>query len=557
MFSRGGSLVLAVVLTVSCSSLTPRNDGRAAEGLYAELGDHTRPVTTQSARAQALCDKGLVLLCAFNHDEAIRAFTQATEADPRCVAAWWGIALAHGPHINQAGMTSEASEQAYAALQQALLHREGGSEVERALVDALSKRYAWPVPSDRSALDASYADAMRDVWRRFRADADVGAWCAEALMDLHPWDLWTLHGEARPWTSEIVGVLERVLALDPRHPLGNHLYVHALEASPEPARAKRAADTLRTLVPGASHLVHMPAHIDARIGDYAAASRANEAAIAVDAKYARLTGKAGFYRVYMAHNLHFLAFASMMEGRRSEALKAARAVAGGFTPEFLERLGPFIDGFLPITLEVQVRFGDWEDILAEPRFPDLFGVSNAVRHYARGVAFTALNRLDEARGELDELGALCAAMDERPIGNNPARIVLQIPRLVLRGELAFREGRRAEGIASLREAVTIEDGLLYDEPPDWIMPVRHTLGAALIATGDFEAAEAVFREDLKRWPENGWSLQGLLRCAEARGDDAAVSGLRQRFTAAWSRADVQLSTSCFCQDETRSPLPRK
>lgn len=557
MFSRGGSLVLAVVLTVSCSSLTPRNDGRAAEGLYAELGDHTRPVTTQSARAQALCDKGLVLLCAFNHDEAIRAFTQATEADPRCVAAWWGIALAHGPHINQAGMTSEASEQAYAALQQALLHREGGSEVERALVDALSKRYAWPVPSDRSALDASYAEAMRDVWRRFRADADVGAWCAEALMDLHPWDLWTLHGEARPWTSEIVGVLERVLALDPRHPLGNHLYVHALEASPEPARAKRAADTLRTLVPGASHLVHMPAHIDARIGDYAAASRANEAAIAVDAKYARLTGKAGFYRVYMAHNLHFLAFASMMEGRRSEALKAARAVAGGFTPEFLERLGPFIDGFLPITLEVQVRFGDWEDILAEPRFPDLFGVSNAVRHYARGVAFTALNRLDEARGELDELGALCAAMDERPIGNNPARIVLQIPRLVLRGELAFREGRRAEGIASLREAVTIEDGLLYDEPPDWIMPVRHTLGAALIATGDFEAAEAVFREDLKRWPENGWSLQGLLRCAEARGDDAAVSGLRQRFTAAWSRADVQLSTSCFCQDETRSPLPRK
>lgn len=557
MFSRGGSLVLAVVLTVSCSSLTPRNDGRAAEGLYAELGDHTRPVTTQSARAQALCDKGLVLLCAFNHDEAIRAFTQATEADPRCVAAWWGIALAHGPHINQAGMTPEASEQAYAALQQALLHREGGSEVERALVDALSKRYAWPVPSDRSALDASYADAMRDVWRRFRADADVGAWCAEALMDLHPWDLWTLHGEARPWTSEIVGVLERVLALDPRHPLGNHLYVHALEASPEPARAKRAADTLRTLVPGASHLVHMPAHIDARIGDYAAASRANEAAIAVDAKYARLTGKAGFYRVYMAHNLHFLAFASMMEGRRSEALKAARAVAGGFTPEFLERLGPFIDGFLPITLEVQVRFGDWEDILAEPRFPDLFGVSNAVRHYARGVAFTALNRLDEARGELDELGALCAAMDERPIGNNLARIVLQIPRLVLRGELAFREGRRAEGIASLREAVTIEDGLLYDEPPDWIMPVRHTLGAALIATGDFEAAEAVFREDLKRWPENGWSLQGLLRCAEARGDDAAVSGLRQRFTAAWSRADVQLSTSCFCQDETRSPLPRK
>jgi tetratricopeptide (TPR) repeat protein len=415
------------------------------------------------------------------------------------------------------------------------------------LIHALSKRYASPVPQDRAPLDAAYAEAMRDVWRQFPDDAEVGALCAEALMDLHPWDLWTNQGQAKPWTPEIVEIIERVLAIEPGHALANHLYVHALEASSNPGRASAAADRLREMVPGSSHLVHMPAHIDARVGHYEAASRANEIAIAVDAKHADRTGRAGFYRIYMAHNVHFLTFSSMMEGRRAEALSAAKRVASGFTPEFLELMGPFIDGFLPIVLEVEVRFGMWEEILREPTFPDLFGVSNSVRHYARGVAFTALDRFDEAHSELAQLEDLAGAMDERPIGNNPARLVLRIPLLVLKGELAFREGRREEGIEHLRAAVAVEDQLLYDEPPDWIMPVRHTLGAALVAAGRYVEAEKVYVEDLQRWPENGWSLQGLLLCAEGRGLARETDEIRARFQRAWARADVSLTTSCFCQ----------
>lgn len=544
-------LGLLLILPAACSTTGTDAEGGIPDALYSELGRHTRPITTSSARAQSLFDRGFVLASAFNHDEAIRAFTRATEVDPGCVAAWWGIALAHGPHINNSAMTPEASALAFEALGHAQAASAHGSAVERALVDALSRRYAWPAPEDRSRLDADYAAAMRDVWRRFGQDADVGALCAEALMDLHPWDLWESSGEARPWTAEIVEVLEHALALDPGNPLANHLYVHALEASPEPGRAKPCADRLRTLVPGASHLVHMPSHVYARLGDYAGASRSNEAAIAVDERYAQRTGRAGFYRVYMAHNQHFLAFASMMEGRRSEAMRAARAVSTGFTPEFLERLGPFVDGFLPTALEVRVRFGEWEAILEEPRFPDLFGAANAVRHYARGVALTTLDRFDEAHAELRELEALCDVMDERPIGNNPARTVLRIPRLVLTGELAFREGRRDEGIERLREAVAVEDSLLYDEPPDWIMPARHTLGAALVAANRLDEAEAVYLEDLRRWPDNGWSLQGLLRCAEGRGEVELANERRARFQKAWSRADTPLTTSCFCQAHPR------
>ncbi len=537
----------ALALLVSCASRPSGSADATARFLYDDLGAHHRAVTTNSAEAQRFFDQGLVLVHAFNHDEAIRSFTVATEFDPQCAAAWWGLALAHGPHINNSGMTPEASEAAWAALTRARETSSNASPVEAALVDALSKRYAMPAPEDRSGLDAAYADAMRAVWQRFPKDAEVGALCAEALMDLHPWDLYTAAGEPKPWTPEIVAVLASVLALEPEHALANHLQIHALEGSNDPRRALASADRLRDLVPGSSHLVHMPSHIDARIGHYESASRANERAIAVDARHADRTGRAGFYRVYMAHNVHFLTFSSMMEGRRAAALQAAHAVASGFTPEFLEMMGPFVDGFLPIVLEVEMRFGMWEEILREPEFPALFGVSNAMRHFARGAALTALDRFDEARAELVELEALVAAMDDRPIGNNPAKAVLPIAVSSLKGELAFREGRRGEGLEHLRAAVVLEDQLRYDEPPDWIMPVRHTLGAALVAAGRYSEAESVYREDLKRWPENGWSLYGLSRCAEARGLGREGDELRARFQRAWSRADVELSSSCFCQ----------
>lgn len=540
-----------IALLSSCAS--ERGAALRDDRAYDDLGSHHRQVSTQSAEAQRLFDAGLVLTFAFDHDEAIRAFTRATEIDPQCASAWWGIALANGPHINFSLMSPEKSAAAWSALEHARALAPRATETERALIMALESRYANPPPEDRSALDAAYAAAMRKVWREHPRDATVGVLFAESLMDLHPWDLWTADGQPKTDTEEIVSVLESVLALSPDHPGANHLYIHAVEASKNPARANSAADRLRALVPGASHLVHMPSHIDARTGRYSAASKANELAIEVDRKHGERTGRTAFYRVYMAHNHQFLSFASMMEGRSAESLTAARAMVSGFPSEMLEQMGPFVDGVLPIVLHVLVRFGRWEDVLREPAFPDLFGVANCVRHYARGVAFTALDRFAEAEHEIAELDALCAVMDDRSVGNNPAKTVVQIPQRVLRGELEFRKGNRDAGLALLREAVAIEDTLKYDEPPDWMMPVRHTLGAALIADGKLEEAETVYRQDLEHWPENGWSLYGLTQALAGRGKTAEAAAMRKRFEAAWSRADVELEASCFCQAPKPAP----
>jgi tetratricopeptide (TPR) repeat protein len=546
--ARASTLALATLPYLSCGSTPPSPEKRIDESyLYENLGAHERAVTTSSPQAQRYFDQGLTLMFSFNHDEAIRSFRQATKLDPRCAMAWWGIAISNGPHINFPMMTPDRSVAAWAALEQAQALAPDASPVERALIEALARRYSPSPPENRQPLDAAYAAAMREVWARFPADADVGALFAESLMDLHPWDLWSQDGLPKHDTQEIVRVLERVLEIAPEHPGANHLYVHAVEASPDPKRASAAADRLRTLVPDASHMVHMPSHIDIRTGRYEEASRANQLAIEVDKRHAQRTGRAGFYRVYMAHNHQFLSFSSMMEGRSADALSAATAMVEGFPPELLEQMGPVVDGYMPIVFHVLVRFGRWNDVLRQRAFPDLFGVANAVRHYARGVAFTALDRFDEAQRELVALDALCSAMDERSIGNNPATLVLQIPQRVLRGELEFQRGHRDTGLALLREAAAIEDTLVYDEPPDWMMPVRHTLGALLITAGKHEEAEAVYRQDLRRFPENGWSLYGLQQSLAARGMEAEAAAVRARFETAWKRADVELTSSCFCQ----------
>jgi tetratricopeptide (TPR) repeat protein len=548
--SRRSAAILAFLVS-ACGTSAPAVERRIDDDyLYDHLGTHHRAVTTTSQEAQRFFDQGLILAFSFSHDEAIRSFSQATKRDPHCAMAWWGIALANGPHINFPLMTSEKSIAAWAALEQAQSLAAGATPVERALIQALSKRYAQSAPSNRQPLDSAYAAAMREVWSRFPDDADVGTLYAEALMDLHPWDLWTIDGQPKQDTQEIVGTLETVLGFAPDHPGANHLYVHAVEASPDPSRAKASAERLRTLVPDVSHMVHMPAHIDIRTGRYAQASRANELAIEVDRAHAERTGKTGFYQVYMAHNEQFLSFSTMMEGRSAESLEAARAMVEGIPREFLDQMGPLVDGYMPIVFHVLVRFGRWKEVLRERAFPDLFGAANAVRYYARGVALTALGKLDEAQRELDGLDGLCAAMDDRTIGNNPAKQVLQIPQKVLRGELEFARGHQDTGIDLLREAVAVEDSLVYDEPPDWMMPVRHTLGALLVTAGRFEEAEKVYRQDLSRFPENGWSLFGLAQALEGRGLKDEAAAVRARFEVAWQRADVQLRSSCFCQAGT-------
>lgn len=521
-----------------------------SEGRWSDLGDHHRRVTTTSLEGQRWFDQGLVLLFGFDHDEAIKAFEAATREDPECAMAWWGIAYANGPHINRPVMTPQRTAAALAALERARA-AEHASEVERALIDALATRHApGESAQDRGRLDRAYVDALRPVWRAHQDDADVGALFAEALMNLHPWDLWSVDGQPVPDEPEVERTLEAVLALDPDHPAGNHFYIHALEASPYPERALPAADRLRGLAPGASHLVHMPAHIDVRVGDYEAAAEANRNAILADAAHRESTAPAGFFQIYMAHNWHFLSFAELMQGRLRESLDAARELAATIPPEALRdpEAGAFLDSLMPTTLHVLVRFGQWEQILREPPYPDGLPVSQAVWHHARGTALAALGRLDEAEAELQALREQTAALDPaRPMSLNPAQVVLQVPIKTLEGELLYKRGRVDEGLAALREAVTLQSSFQYIEPPDWMEEARHPLAATLMAERRFDEAESVLREDLKKFPENGWSLVGLAACLRARGADAEADDAEARFRRAWARADTPISSPCLCQ----------
>ncbi len=515
--------------------------------LFGNLGRHHRAVTTASREAQRYFDQGLTLVFAFNHDEATRSFRAAAAIDPECAMAWWGVAYANGPHINNPMMAPEQSVAAWEALGRARALVGGVSEREAALIEALAARYADPPPADRKPLDEAYAEAMRTLRAGDPEDADIGALCAEALMDLHPWDLWTQSGEAQPWTDEIVAMLEGVLRLDRNHPLANHLYIHAVEASPRPERAVPSADRLRRLVPGAGHLVHMPAHIYSRVGRWADAAQANVHAIEVDRAYRARSPNQGFYSIYMAHNRHFLSWAAMMEGRSALAIQSARDMIAAIPPEFVKEAAFFADGFMTIALEALMRFGRWEEILAEPAPPDYLPITTAHRRFARGVAYAATGRLAEAKAEQAAFEEAAAMVTEDLIvGNNPARNVLSIARNQLAGEIAYREGRIDDAVAALREAVRLEDALRYDEAPDWIQPVRHTLGGVLLGAGRIGEAEEVYRADLVKIPENGWALYGLARCLRARDADAEARAVEARFKKAWRRADVTLETTCFC-----------
>jgi len=517
------------------------------EGADVDLGSHSRTITTSSPAAQRWFDRGLTWLYAFNHDEAIRCFSEATEIDPGCAMAWWGIACANGPHINNPMVPPERDGFAREAVRRATTLATGGTPVERALVAAQAQRWGASMPADRRPLDEAYSRAMDAVARDFPDDADVAAMTAEAAMDLQPWDLWTRAGAPKGRALEILAQLERALALDPMNPLANHLYVHATEASPRPELALAAADRLIDMAPDAGHLVHMPAHTYLRTARLADASRANELAMAADRRHRDEFPRDGFYRVYMAHNAHFLTFSSMLEGRSEAALQSARTMLTEMPPEFVKAAGPLVDGFMPVVMHTLVRFGRWQEVLDHPTFPAEFTVANGVRHYARGTALNALGRPDEAEAELKQLDAIVAALDERTIGNNSARVVMKIPQLLLAGEIAFGRGQRDEGLARAAEAVAIEDQLVYDEPPDWMMPVRHPYGAMLLEAERWKEAERAFREDLTQYPENGWSLFGLTRALRAQGREEEARGAETRFRTAWARADTKIHAPCMCQ----------
>ncbi len=532
---------LALFLLAACAGLP--------EGRFAGTGPHTRKITTSSPEAQAWFDQGLAFLHAFNHDEAIRSFERAAQADPDCAMAHFGIALASGPHINNPSVDEARARSAWKAVARAKELSGPCSPVERDLIRAQAMRFADPPPADRAPLDRAYAEAMRALrmWNIYPKDADLLAWTAEALMDLHPWDLWQQDGKPQPWTFEIVTILEEALAVNPSHPLALHLYIHAVEASSEPEKADAAADRLRHLCPGLGHLVHMPSHIDVRRGRWGEAIAANERAVAADRAYVRRAHPPGFYRLYMAHNRHMLAFAAMMRGESRRATEAVREMLAEIPADWLKENAAFMDGFLAAPFELHVRFGRWEAMLAESEPAESFPIARALWRFARGSSLAALGRTAEARAEQKLfLEAKKRVPKDAFFGNNSAADLLGVAEPALDGEIAYREGRAEEAFLALAEAVRREDALRYDEPPDWILPVRHALGAAMLRSGRAADAEAVYREDLRRWPGNGWSLFGLAESLRARGKAAEAAEAERRFREAWRHADLPISSSCLC-----------
>src|SRR5438552_1679878 len=541
-------IVIWSTLTLPSSSLDA-----AKEPLYDGLGSYSRKITADSPEAQRYFGQGLAFLHGFNHGAAIRAFQQAAELDPECAMAHWGTALACGPHINFALVPPPAAELAWKELSLALENAANASPVERALINALSKRYANPQPEDRSPLDRAYADAMREVWKKFPDDPDVGALFAEAIMDLRPWDQWAPEGKPQPGTDEILATLEAVLKLNPNHPFANHLYIHALEASPNPERAIAAADRLRNLQPGLAHNVHMPSHIDIRTGRWLQAVDTNVKAVEADQRYRKIFGPAkGFLNVYVAHNRHMLAYAAMMTGQRELAMKHIRAMVAELPPDFLTENALQAEGFVAMPLEVIVRFGLWDEILAEPEhYTDKMWFTCAFHHAARAIAYAAKGDTASARkAQTVFIERAKLVPKEASLGNNSCEALLGVVIPMVEGEILIAEGKIDSGIGQLRAAIQKEDALKYDEPPGWLIPVRHCLGAVLMKQQRFAEAERVYRDDLARLPENGWSLLGLaesLRKQKKNADEIAQT--QAKFKKVWAKADLTITTSCLCQPQ--------
>jgi len=510
--------------------------------LYDDLGDHGRTIRTSSERAQAYFDQGLRLQYAFNHPEAIRSYREALAADPGCAICWWGIALAAGPNIN-APMTEEGGRTARRALREAVRLRDGAAPLERELIRALARRHADGPAADRAPLDSAYARAMGDLARKHPGDSDVLTLYAASLMNLSPWNYW--EGEyrnrsPRPGTPEILETLEEALRLDPENPGACHYFIHAVEAA-YPERALECAERLPVLMPGAGHIVHMPGHIYIRTGRYVDAVRTNEHAVHSDESVLSDQGGMGIYAgAYYPHNYHFMAFAATMAGMSEKALEASRAVAPK-VPVDVAREVYWIQNAVVLPQLTLLTFGRWEEVLDEPLPPEELEQASILARYTRGVAYAALGEMERAEAILEEIRERAKTVEGEP-SMNP---IPHIAPLALAGEIALRSGWHGQAVQHFREAAEVEDALLYEEPPLWYYPIRHSLGRALLEAGRPEAAEEAYRTELERFPENGWSLFGLARSLEEQGRTAEAEEVRARFRAAWADADVSLTASRF------------
>lgn len=505
------------------------------------------PVETDNPEAQKYFNQGLLLAFGFNHAEAARSFYYATKLDPECAMCYWGYAYVLGPNYN-AGMEDDNYQRAYEAIQKA---KKAGStsQKEMALIHAMEKRYAAEPVEDRSSLDEAYTKAMKEVHQKYPDDENIAAIYAESIMNQHPWDLFDKQGNPKKWTPEIIGLLENILEKNPRHPGANHFYIHAVEASNTPERANASAKAFdEGLVSGSGHLVHMPSHVYIRTGEYHKGTLANIRAVEADSIYVTQCHAQGAYPLaYYPHNYHFLAATATLEGNSEWAMIAANKLSQYVHPDLMQEPGwGTLQHYYSIPLYVQVKLGQWDKLINSEFKTYNLPYLQAVKHYAKGMAFMANNDLKAAKEHLSKLEELAKdkSLEEVTIWDiNSVSTLMQIASRVLKAEILANEEKHNESIALLKEAVEIEDSLNYDEPPDWFFSVRHHLGAVQIEAGKYQNAIATYEQDLKKLPKNGWAQHGLRLAYEYLNDDKNVRKTDELIKQSWKGADIEINSS--------------
>jgi len=543
---------LVVIAVVSCDKEENIQDivTKAGAPLFDGMGDHTHPITTNNKYVQRYFDQGLTIDFAFNHAESARSFRAGQTLDPNCAMCFWGEALALGPNINVTSngsviMADQERLAAYEAIQKAVSLKNKVSEKERDFIDALATRYNGDTASPRGPLDLAYAEAMRKLSNKYPEDDDAASLFAESLMNTMPWDYWIDADSPKPLTVEAIETLEKVMARNPRHPMALHLYIHAVESSSQPERAEAAADILLDLVPGAGHLVHMPSHIYWRVGRYADASESNIMAAAVDEAYIAACNAQGFYpAAYYPHNIHFLWASSSMEGRSEIAIEAGEKVAKNVRLEMIDQF-PGVEFFKTVPMLSLVQFGLWDRVLELDPPAERLEYANAIWHYARSVAYSNKGNIESAQKEQQMIESLKDTNDVLHLDSiyYPASMLLEIADSLALGEIAISNNDYQSAIQYFANAVSVQDTLPYTEPPFWYYPTRLSLGKAYLLSDQADEAEAVFKENLKRYPRNGWALYGLIQALETQNKDSSM--VQEQFDIIWQNADVELTSSRF------------
>jgi tetratricopeptide (TPR) repeat protein len=547
-----GAFLCASSVTLAAQSHNHAEHGAASHiqeraPLLEHIGNLHHPVKTKNKLAQRYFDQGLMMLYAFNHMESERSFRSAAAEDPHLAIAWWGVAMAVGPNLNDP-TSLEHDAKGSEAIAKAVKLRKHASAPERGLIDAQAKRYGAKSDEDLPKLAEAYATAMGKLANKYKDDPDIRTLYADAVMNTMPWDYYDTDGTEKRDIGRAITILEGTMDRWPEHPGANHLYIHAVEASAHPERAVPAAERLGPYAPAAGHLVHMPSHIWVRVGDWADASKANEDATKADEDYITQCHIQGRYPLgYYPHNLHMLTFASMMEGRSAVALQASKKAAGQMPREMQEEPPGFAALFSSLPVFAMVRFGRWDDLMAYPQPLDKKGLVQAMWRYGRTIALARTNKVDDARKELEEMKKEIARPElaSYKARHDNALDLLKVAQELAAGEVESAAGQIDAGIEHFRKAVAAQDALFYSEPEDWYYPTRQSLGNALLKAGKNEEAEKTFREDLKHHPDNGWSLFGLQQSLSAEGKNDEADEVQQKFDKAWARADVKLTAAVF------------